>query len=126
MKSQELASVLRVYAEVFGAAGARHAKEQIASFSVIFDVVPTSTVSDVVKRMKSASTPQAHGTPNLRDVARLLAPLGKLLGSTAKASVAAEVEAVVALLSERAPTALEAFVKSAHTVLSVKTTPRRS
>ena len=124
MKSQDLGAALRAFAAIFNAAGAREARDHITAFAAIFDAVPTSPVSSVVKRLDSLPTLEHPGSPNLGDVARLLAALQGLLGQMAKAGVVADINLIERLSRDRASTEIRAFVNIGTDALRTKRTTR--
>jgi hypothetical protein len=113
MKPRDFGVVLTAFGEALDAAGARQAKHQLATFAAIFEVAPEASVAARVKRMASLPTLPTGGTPNLGDLAHIVAPLRKLFEKTAKAAVVADIETLTTLLRDRAATDLAAFARLA-------------
>ena len=94
MKCRDFSSVLRTFADVLHAAGALVARDQILMFAAVFDPHPTSSVSDLAKRVASLGGSGPTGSPSLGDVARLLSALKGFLNKIAKTSVLTDVDTI--------------------------------
>jgi hypothetical protein len=121
MKCRDFGCVLRTFADVLDVAGAPVARDQIVMFAAVFDAHPTSSVSDLARRLAALGVAGSVGSPSLGDVACLLSALKGLLGKTAKSTVLADVDAIEKLLRDRAPMELAAFVQ----ITSQAASPRR-
>jgi len=113
MKCRDFSSVLRTFADVLDVAGAPVARDQIVMFAAVFEAHPTSSVSDLAKRIAALRAAGSTGRPSLGDVARLLSALKSFLNKTAKSAVLTDVDAVEKVLRDRASTELGAFVRVA-------------
>jgi len=111
MKCRDFGSVLRTFADVLDVAGASVARDQIVTFAAVFDAHPTSSVSDLVRRLAALGVAGSMGSPSLGDVARLLSALKGFLNKTAKTTVLTDVDAIEKLLRDRASMELAAFVR---------------
>jgi hypothetical protein len=119
MKARDFSSILGTFSEVLNAAGAPIAGNQIKTFAAIFDAHPTSTVSELTKRIDSSLEPGPTGSPSVGDVARLLSALKNLLDKTAKTAVMTDVETIEKVLRARPSMGLTAFVQTAIEVCAV-------
>lgn len=113
MKCQDFSSVLRTYADVLDLAGEPAARDQMVMLAAVFDADPTSSVTDLAKRIAALPVAGSAGSPTLGDVARRLSALTGFLSKTAKGTVLSEVGAVEKLLHERASMELAAFARMA-------------
>jgi hypothetical protein len=111
MKCRDFSSVLRTFADVLDVAGALVARDQIVMFAVVFDAHPTSSVSDLAKRIGALGGSGPTGRPSLGDVARLLSALKCFLDKTAKTPVLTDVTTIEKLLRDRASMEIGAFVR---------------
>jgi hypothetical protein len=111
MKCRDFGCVLRTFADVLDVAGAPVARDQIVMFAAVFDAHPTSSVSDLARRLAALGVAGSMGSPSLGDVACLLSALKGFLSKTAKATVLADVDAIEKLLRDRASVELAAFVR---------------
>jgi hypothetical protein len=121
MRCREFSAALRALAHVLDTAGALVARDQIAMFAAIFDAHPSSSVSDLTKRLAALRGDQSTGSPSLGDVARLLSVLKSFLDKVAKNTVLADIETIEKLLQDRTSTELRAFVR----IATDAATPRR-
>jgi len=113
MKCRDFGGVLRTFADVLDTAGAPAARDQIVLFAAVFDAHPTSSVSDLARRLAALGVAGSMGSPSLGDVACLLSALKGFLSKTAKATVLTDVDAIEKLLRDRASIELGAFVRMA-------------
>jgi len=113
MKCRDFSAVLSTFADLLDAAGAPVARDQIVMFAAVFDAHPTSSVSDLAKRIGALRGTGSAGSPNLGDVARLLSALKSVLNKTAKATVLTDLNAIEKFLHDRASMELGAFVQMA-------------
>ncbi len=111
MKCRDFSSILRTFADILDVVGAPVARDQIVMFAGVFDAYPTSSVSELTKRI--AALPEAAGRPSLGDLANLLSALKSFLDKTAKSTVLTDVTAIEKLLRDRASMELGAFVRMA-------------
>jgi hypothetical protein len=65
MKCRDFSAVLRTFADLLDAAGALVARDQIIMFAVVFDAHPTSSVSDLAKRIGALRGTGTAGSPSL-------------------------------------------------------------
>jgi hypothetical protein len=110
MRSQDFSYILRTFADVLNAAGARAAYDQIIMFSAAFDADPKLSVSTLLKRVTLLTGSGHAGSPSLGDVARLLSALEGLFRDTAKSGVLNDLKSVERLLRDRASMEISAFV----------------
>jgi hypothetical protein len=82
-------------------------------FTAVFDAHPTSTVSDVAKRIASLHGSGPTGSPSLGEVARLLSVLKSFLDKIARTTVLTDVNAIEKHLRDRASMEIAAFVRMA-------------
>jgi hypothetical protein len=113
MKCRDFSAVLRTFADLLDAAGAPVARDRIVMFAAVFDAHPTSSVSDLAKRIGALRGTASAESPSLGDVARLLSALKSVLDKTAKATVLTDLNAVEKFLHDRASIELGAFVRLA-------------
>jgi hypothetical protein len=113
MRCRDFGSILRAFADVLDAAGAFVARDQVVAFAAVFDASPTSSVSDLAKRLTAVRGDASTGSPSLGDVARLLSFLKGFLDKVAKGAVLADINAIERLLRDRASVELGAFVRMA-------------
>ncbi len=113
MKCRDFGGVLRTFADVLDTAGAPAARDQIVLFAAVFDAHPTSSVSDLARRLAALGVAGSMGSPSLGDIACLLSALKGFLSKTAKATVLTDVDAIEKLLRDRASIELGAFVRMA-------------
>jgi hypothetical protein len=125
MKCRDFGAVLRTFADVLDAAGALAARDHILIFAAAFDADPTSSVSDLAKRIAALREAGPAGSPNLSDVAHLLSALKSFLNKTAKAPVLTDVNAVEKLLRDRASMKVSAFVQMATEAAAPRATTRK-
>jgi hypothetical protein len=111
MKCRDFSSVLRTFADVLDVADAPVARDQIVTFAAVFDAHPTSSVSDLAKRIAALRVAGSTGSPSLGDVARLLSALKSFLNKTAKSSVLSDVNAIEKLLHDRASMEIRAIAR---------------
>jgi hypothetical protein len=111
MKCQDFSSILRAFSDVLDTAGAKVARDQIVMFAVAFDAHPTSSVSDLAKRIAAAPVTGSTGSPSLGDVARLLSALRSFLNKTAKSAVLTDVNTIEKLLQDRASMEISAIAR---------------
>jgi hypothetical protein len=111
MKCREFSSVLRTFADVLDAAGAPVARDQIVMFAAVFDTHPTSSVSDLAKRIATLPVTGSTGSLSLGDFARLLSALKSFLNKTAKSTVLTDVSAIEKLLQDRASMEISAIAR---------------
>jgi hypothetical protein len=109
-------------AQVLDTAGAVVARDRIIMFAALFDVAPTSKVSDLVERIASLPGPGHTGSPNLRDVGVLLSALKVLLNKTSKTAVLTDISSIETILRDRASIEIGAFVRM---VTEAAAAPRR-
>jgi hypothetical protein len=121
MKCRDFGEVLRTFADVLDVAGAPEARDQIVMLAAIFDAHPTSSVSDLTRRLAALGVAGSLGSPSLGDVACLLSALKGFLSKTAKSAVLTDVDAVERLLRNRAAMELGAFVR----ITTQAASPRR-
>src|SRR5712692_3259599 len=119
MKCRDFSSILRTFADILDVVGAPVARDQIAMFAGLFDAYPTSSVSELTKRI--AALPEAAGRPSLGDLANLLSALKGFLDKTAKSAVLTDVDAIEKLLRDRTSMELGAFVR----ITKAPASPRR-
>ena len=111
MKCRDFSAVLRTFASVLDVACAPVARDQIVMFAGVFDAHPTSSVSDLAKRIASLPESGPAGSPNLGDVARTLSALKSFVNKITKTSVLTDLDAVEKLLRDRASMEIGAFVR---------------
>ncbi len=121
MKCRYFGCVLRTFADVLDVAGAPVARDQIVTFAAVFDAHPTSSVSDLARRLAALDGAGSMGSPSLGDVACLLSALKGFLDKTAKSAVLTDVDAIEKLLRDRASMELGAFVR----ITTAPASPRR-
>jgi hypothetical protein len=121
MKARDFGCVLRTFADVLDVAGAPVARDQIVTFAAVFDAHPTSSVSDLARRLAALGGAGSMDSPSLGDVACLLSTLKGLLSKTAKSAVLADVDAVEKVLRDHASMELAAFVR----ITTQAASPRR-
>src|ERR1700730_5115391 len=113
MKCRDFSAVLITFPDLLDAAGAPVARDQIVMFAAVFDAHPTSSVSDLAKRIASLGGAGPTGSPSLGDVARLLSALKSVLDKTAKATVLTDLNAIEKFLHDRASMEFGAFLRLA-------------
>jgi len=121
MKGRDFGCVLRTFADVLDVAGAPVARDQIVMLAAVFDAHPTSSVSDLARRVAALGMAGSMGSPSSGDVACLLSALKGLLSKTAKSAVLADVDAVEKVLRDHASMELAAFVR----ITTQAASPRR-
>jgi hypothetical protein len=126
MRCGDFGSILRAFADVLDAADAFVARDQIVAFAAVFDANPTSSVSDLAKRLTAVRGDESTGSPSLGDVARLLSVLKGFLDKVVKTAVLADINAIESLLRDRASMELGAFVRMGTEAAPGATSRRRN
>jgi hypothetical protein len=100
MKCRDLADILRLHADTFALTGARSEQASLQSLASALERTPTAAVAAFLKRASTASPPPGP-RPTLGDVARLLAPLSRLIRVAGKATAATDLETLADFLGQR-------------------------
>src|SRR5258708_37266686 len=94
MKCRDFGSVLRTFADVLDVAGAPVARDQIVMFAAVFDEHPTSSVSDLARRLAALGGAGSIGSPSLGGVASRMSALKGILRKKHKHTRLAAVDAL--------------------------------
>jgi len=118
MKSKDFAAVLIKFADVLGAADSRHTETAIRMLATIFDVAPTATVADVLKRLSAVGTELGGGHPTIQASLTIVRQLHNLMTGQAKATLLGDISALEAFLVEHSNVGLAQLADAAPRVLA--------
>lgn len=119
MKSSAFADRLNDAALMFEAAQASNAAHALKSLVPIFNVLPTKTVADVIKKLSTQEFPTGSFMQTRVDaVAVALAALERFVASTAPKALVADFSALSSLLQHHRNAGLDQFVATAIEALA--------
>ena len=122
MKSKDFAVALRKFSTVLQAAQASSAEASLQQLAAVFEVAPTATVADAIKKLSAATVNLLAGYPSVHQPALILAELSTFLTGQAKAAFLTDLSTVGAFLKLHSATSVDGLIEAAKISL-VRTAP---
>lgn len=110
MKPRDLADILNAYGAALSSVGGRSQADALAKLAQALTTGSEATVAAVIKRWNGLSFETTRSSPTLRDTARLIDPLSRILAVGAKAA-STDLAAIRAFLEERSAVSLALLVE---------------
>ena len=125
MKSNDFADTLLRFSDLLGAAEAIAAEDCLRQLKALFEIAPTTSVADIIKKLNAASLNLSTGHPSLKQPAIILGKLRLFLAGQAKPALLFDVSAVEAFLFTHSTASVSALLEAAPAVLVKPAKPKR-
>ncbi len=108
------------------AVDAREPEGEVRELARVFEIAPTATVADVLKRLRLIAPQLRSGHPALKSPVRALRKLHSLMTGQAKAALLSDMTALTSLLQDHSEVGIADLLEAAPSALVKPSRPQKS